>query len=58
MNTKVNREELQEAICRGLQKTNLYCPHITKALCGELGDCAYCASIAKEVETIINGKSH
>lgn len=51
-NQKIDREVLQEAICKGLQKTTLYCPHTTKAICGAKGDCAYCAAIANEVDKL------
>jgi hypothetical protein len=43
------RSRLLLAICRGTQKTNYECDEVCKAMCGSVGDCHYCATIADAI---------
>jgi hypothetical protein len=44
------RERLLAAICKGTQNTNYKCNDACKAMCGNNGDCFYCAAIADAIE--------
>lgn len=45
-----SRQRLLRAICKGTQKTNYKCNEVCKAMCGNDGVCAYCATIADAIE--------
>lgn len=44
------RTNLLQAICRGTQNTNYACDSVCRAMCGNNGDCYYCAAIADTIE--------
>ena len=47
------RETLLAAICRGTQNTTYACDAVCRAMCGNDGTCAFCATIADAVEEVI-----
>jgi hypothetical protein len=50
---KPARAALLMAICNATQRTSYNCDDVCRAMCGQDGTCAYCATIADGVEEVI-----
>jgi hypothetical protein len=48
---------IRAAICKGIQNTVHRCDDVCRAMCGIDGSCAFCATLADEIEGVLKGGS-
>jgi hypothetical protein len=45
----LNETALRKAICESLQNTNFPCDKVCKQMCGSIGECAFCGTMARGI---------